>query len=228
MVGNKGDGGIWCQRRGRNCGFRPKRETARDGARDVLYYSVPEFVDQKVMRHEMKINQNSPVRDSRFGLVRLGAQIPLRPGPPGAPCPPLPSSPGSLELWATPSSPRCTGALHPGGCALWGRTSVHPAPASSPPPLSLGPGVEEAFPPVENCLSCEESDRGRAWRGPDAWRTRRGGRAWFSLALEWPRQRCLRRPSRCGLLGCLPQRQGPSSNCSNQTLLGYGKLVAAE
>ena len=85
---------------------------------------------------------------------------------------------------------------------------------------------------MENCLSCVESDRRRTQRGQDAWRARRGGReSWSSLAL-W----CLGRgvyaastrpsllaflgraklpsppppPSRCWLMGSLPQRQGPS------------------
>ena len=42
---------------------------------------------------------------------------------------------------------------------------------------------------MENCLSCVESDRGRAQRGQDAWRARRGGRescaAWlYSVSAE--------------------------------------------
>lgn len=38
---------------------------------------------------------------------------------------------------------------------------------------------------MENCLSCVESDWGRAQRGQDAWRARTGGReSWCSLALQ--------------------------------------------
>lgn len=58
---------------------------------------------------------------------------------------------------------------------------MHPAPASSPPPLSLGPGVKEAFPPVEYCLSCEESDQGRTQRG----RTRGGRGGEGELGSVW-------------------------------------------
>lgn len=166
------------------------------------------------MRHEMKINQNSPGRTS--GIRDSGFEF-------GCPDPTLPQA-----AWA--SLPSSSFLSRPSGALGY---PVQPALPRCPPSLSLR--FVEADLGAPRPRQLPSSSFPRAWgrggisargilselrgvrpgedpEGPDAWRARRGGRAWFSLALEWPRQRCLRRPSRCWLLGCLPQHQGPSPN----------------
>lgn len=98
-----------------------------------------------------------------------GPRISPYPLPSGPPCSPLPSCPRSrsgllppsrLEAPSLPWCPPASRRLFVGAGLCAPRLLGRPP----PPPPSLQPEEEKAFPPVENCLSCVESDPERAGR----------------------------------------------------------------